>query len=59
MSCDKVKFRRMVVPGDQLVIRADLLKNRGGKMGIASASCSVDGVVVSSAELTFAVVDDL
>lgn len=59
MSCDKVKFRKMVVPGDQLIIRAELLKNRGGKMGIASASCSVDGVTVSSAELTFALVDDL
>jgi len=59
MSCDNVKFRKMVVPGDQLEIRAELVKNRGGKMGIANASCSVDGVIVSSANLTFALVDDL
>ena len=59
MSCDKVKFRKVVTPGDQLVIKAELLKNRGGKMGIASATCSVDGVVVSSGHLTFALVDDV
>lgn len=58
MSCDKVKFRKVVTPGDQLVIKAELIKNRGGKMGIATASCSVDGTVVSSADLTFALVDD-
>jgi UDP-3-O-[3-hydroxymyristoyl] N-acetylglucosamine deacetylase / 3-hydroxyacyl-[acyl-carrier-protein] dehydratase len=59
LSCDKVKFRKVVTPGDQLVIEADLLKNRGGKMGVASATCSVDGVVVSSSELTFALMDDI
>ena len=59
MSCDKVKFRKVVTPGDQLVIQAELIKNRGGKMGIATATCSVNGVVVSSADLTFALVDDV
>jgi UDP-3-O-[3-hydroxymyristoyl] N-acetylglucosamine deacetylase / 3-hydroxyacyl-[acyl-carrier-protein] dehydratase len=55
MSADRVKFRKMVVPGDQLLIEAEMIKTRGGKMGVASATCSVDGVVVSSAELTFAI----
>jgi len=59
MSCDNVKFRKVVVPGDQLIIKAELLKNRGDKLGIATASCSVDGVVVSSADLTFALVDKI
>lgn len=58
MSCDRVKFRKIVIPGDQLMIKAEMLKTRGTKMGIASATCSVEGVVVSSAELTFALVDN-
>jgi UDP-3-O-[3-hydroxymyristoyl] N-acetylglucosamine deacetylase/3-hydroxyacyl-[acyl-carrier-protein] dehydratase len=57
MSCDKVKFRRPVRPGDQLVINAKLTKNRGNKIAVAEAVCTVGGNVVSSGELMFAVVD--
>ncbi|MCG8525683.1 MAG: 3-hydroxyacyl-ACP dehydratase FabZ [Opitutales bacterium] len=57
MSCDKVKFRKVVEPGDQLVIEAKLTKVRGGKLGMASATASVDGKVVSSADLTFSLID--
>src|SRR3954465_4271618 len=32
MSCDKVKFRRAVRPGDQLVIHVKLTKSRGNKI---------------------------
>ncbi len=56
MSADKVKFRRAVRPGDQLVINAKLTKVRG-KIGVAEASCTVGGNVVSSAELMFGFVD--
>jgi UDP-3-O-[3-hydroxymyristoyl] N-acetylglucosamine deacetylase/3-hydroxyacyl-[acyl-carrier-protein] dehydratase len=52
MSADKVKFRRPVRPGDQLVITAKLLKSRG-KLATASAQCRVGDKVVSSAELMF------
>jgi UDP-3-O-[3-hydroxymyristoyl] N-acetylglucosamine deacetylase/3-hydroxyacyl-[acyl-carrier-protein] dehydratase len=58
MSADKVKFRRPVRPGDQLVITAKLLKSRGGKLASASAQCTVGEVVVSSAELMFVLVED-
>jgi UDP-3-O-[3-hydroxymyristoyl] N-acetylglucosamine deacetylase/3-hydroxyacyl-[acyl-carrier-protein] dehydratase len=58
MSCDKVKFRRAVAPGDQLEIHAKILKNRGGKIGVAEGQCSVDGKVVSSAELMFSIVEN-
>jgi len=58
MSADKVKFRRPVRPGDQLIITARLTKSRGGKLGVAEAQCTVDGQVASSAELMFALVDD-
>ena len=58
LSADKVKWRKPVRPGDQLVITAKLLKTRGGKIGIAEGRCTVDGTVVSSAELMFTLLDD-
>jgi UDP-3-0-acyl N-acetylglucosamine deacetylase/beta-hydroxyacyl-[acyl carrier protein] dehydratase FabZ len=57
MSVDKVKFRRPVRPGDQLVINCKLVKIRGNKLASAEATCTVGGNVVSSAELMFAVVE--
>lgn len=58
MSVDKVKFRRPVRPGDQLVINAKLTKTRGNKLAVAEATCTVGGNVVSSAELMFAVIEN-
>ncbi|MDR2340933.1 MAG: bifunctional UDP-3-O-[3-hydroxymyristoyl] N-acetylglucosamine deacetylase/3-hydroxyacyl-ACP dehydratase [Puniceicoccales bacterium] len=58
MSCDKVKFRRMVEPGDQVFIKIQLCKHRGDRIGIADGICFVDGKVTSSAELMFTIVDD-
>jgi UDP-3-O-[3-hydroxymyristoyl] N-acetylglucosamine deacetylase/3-hydroxyacyl-[acyl-carrier-protein] dehydratase len=58
MSADKVKFRRPVRPGDQLVIRAKLVKVRGGKIALAEVSCTVDDQVVSSAELMITIMDE-
>lgn len=57
MSCDKVKFRKAVRPGDQIVLKVKLTKNRGNKIGVAEGECSVNGQIVSSAELMFTVVD--
>jgi UDP-3-O-[3-hydroxymyristoyl] N-acetylglucosamine deacetylase/3-hydroxyacyl-[acyl-carrier-protein] dehydratase len=57
MSADKVKFRAAVAPGDQLVIHVQLIKSRGVKIGVAAGTCSVDGKVVSSAELMFTILD--
>jgi len=58
MSADKVKFRKPVRPGDQLIITAKLTKSRGGKLAIASAQCAVGDQVVSSAELMFTLVNE-
>ena len=52
MSCDKVKFRAAVTPGDQLEIHAKLVKQRAGKLAVAQCECRVNDKVVSSAELT-------
>jgi len=57
MSCDKVKWRKPVRPGDQLSISVKLTKVRGS-IACAEGECSVGGQVVSSAELMFAVVDN-
>lgn len=56
MSIDKVKFRKPVVPGDQLHIRIDVLRLRE-TTGRAQAVITVDGNVVTEALLTFIVAD--
>lgn len=53
MSVDKVKWRRKVIPGDQLRIDIKLLKILRGKIGTASATCYVGDEVASSGELKF------
>jgi 3-hydroxyacyl-[acyl-carrier-protein] dehydratase len=50
-----LKIERPVVPGDQLVITARLVKRLGKLMKI-SARATVDQVVVASAEITVALV---
>ena len=57
MSCDKVKWRKPVRPGDQLNIKVKMTKLRGS-IACAEGECTVAGQVVSSADLMFAVVDN-
>ena len=57
MSADKVKFRKPVRPGDQLILNAKLTKTRGDKLAAAEVTCTVDGQVVSSADLMFAIIN--
>ncbi|HEV8544204.1 MAG TPA: bifunctional UDP-3-O-[3-hydroxymyristoyl] N-acetylglucosamine deacetylase/3-hydroxyacyl-ACP dehydratase [Verrucomicrobiae bacterium] len=52
MSAESVKWRNPVRPGDTLVIDVELTKARG-KIGKAKGVCSVNGTVVSEAEVTF------
>jgi len=50
MSLDKVRFRRPVVPGDQLIL--DLSVLRGGKKFFRmTGKATVDGVLVAEGEL--------
>ena len=51
-SIDAVKFRRSVVPGDQLITNVDLLWYRN-EIGKVKCVGSVDGETVASMELTF------
>ena len=56
MSADSVKWRRPVFPGDTLFIETEILKMRGS-IGQTRCRCLVNGVVVSEAELKFALMD--
>jgi 3-hydroxyacyl-[acyl-carrier-protein] dehydratase len=53
---DGARFRRQVVPGDQLTFEVEVLKLRG-KIGKSKAKASVDGQIVAEAELMFAIGD--
>ena len=52
---DKMKFKKIVVPGDVLKLEVKIIK-RKGPVGVGEAVATVDGKVVAKGELTFAVV---
>lgn len=54
---DNVRFRRMVVPGDRLDLRAELIRFRN-PIGKSAVRASVDGEVVLEGELMFSLVDN-
>ena len=56
MSLDNVKFRRPVVPGDQLRCELEMLQNRGRTCRMKGVAY-VDGQVVAEAEMMARVVD--
>ena len=56
MSVDKCKFRKQVVPGDQIRIEVEKLKVKS-RIIQAKGRWIVDGAVVSEAELMFAIHD--
>ncbi len=54
---DEVRFRRPVVPGDQLRISCELLSLKRRRFGKVRAQASVDGELVCSGTLMFSLVD--
>lgn len=56
MTIDEVKFRKPVVPGDQLVLRIELLRMRSTS-GKAKATATVNGTLVTEAVLAFMIAD--
>ncbi|GDX76357.1 hypothetical protein LBMAG41_14330 [Cyanobium sp.] len=54
---DGVRFRRPVVPGDQLRITCELLSLKRKRFGKVKAVATVDGELVCSGELMFSLVD--
>ncbi len=53
MSVDAVKFRKVVEPGDQVVMEVEITKARS-RVAQAKGVCKVDGEVVCEAEMGFA-----
>ena len=51
---DKVKFKKQVVPGDQLIMTAKFVKRRG-TIAVVEAKAEVDGKLAASGTLTFAI----
>lgn len=56
MSIDKAKFRAPVTPGDQLIYKISVIKNKGAVWQL-DAKAYVDGKVVAQAELKAMIVD--
>jgi UDP-3-O-[3-hydroxymyristoyl] N-acetylglucosamine deacetylase/3-hydroxyacyl-[acyl-carrier-protein] dehydratase len=56
MSLDNVKFRKPVVPGDQLRMEVDILQARGRTVRLKGTAL-VEGKVVAEAEMMAMVVD--
>ena len=52
---DKMKFKKIVVPGDKLKLEVKIIK-RKGPIGIGEAIATVDGKIAAKGELTFAIV---
>ena len=52
---DKMRLKKMVVPGDRLKLEVKIIK-RKGPIGIGEAIATVDGKIAAKGELTFALV---
>ena len=50
MGLDQVKFRKMVVPGDQLIMELEVLKQRAKIMKLSGVA-KVDDTIVAEAQL--------
>lgn len=57
MAADQVKFRKPVSPGDQLVIEAEVLKDKV-RIGKAKALARVNGGIVAEAVMMFSFTDE-
>jgi 3-hydroxyacyl-[acyl-carrier-protein] dehydratase len=54
---EEMKFRRKVVPGDQLITEVQLLRV-SGRAGKVRVTCRVDGEVAAEGQFTFMLVPD-
>ncbi|MFI5250837.1 MAG: bifunctional UDP-3-O-[3-hydroxymyristoyl] N-acetylglucosamine deacetylase/3-hydroxyacyl-ACP dehydratase [Bacteroidota bacterium] len=55
-SINNAKFRRQVIPGDQLIVEITVI-NRRPKIALLSGKAYVDGEIAAEAELSAAIVD--
>ena len=50
----QAKFKQKVIPGDVLTLELEIIKEKG-PIGIGRGTAKIDGRLVASAELTFAI----
>jgi len=56
MAADNIKFRKTVIPGDQLLLEVDAARIKP-KTGLVHARALVEGKVVAEADLKFVLAD--
>lgn len=56
VGVDKVKFKKQVVPGDQLELYAEVLRHKG-KLWVFKTEARVNGVLTTSAEIKCAAIE--
>ncbi|MCK5902560.1 MAG: 3-hydroxyacyl-ACP dehydratase FabZ, partial [Cocleimonas sp.] len=56
VGIDKVKFTKQVVPGDQLILKAEILRHKG-KLWVFKTEAYVDGTLAAKAEIKCAAVE--
>lgn len=56
VGIDKVRFRRQVVPGDQLIMTVELLSIKQRRFGKMQGRAEVDGQMAAEGELMFSLV---
>ncbi len=56
IAINKARFRKTVVPGDQLVLEIEALKFKS-KLGMVKGTAKVSGIEVCDAEIMFTLVD--
>ncbi|PIQ08671.1 MAG: UDP-3-O-[3-hydroxymyristoyl] N-acetylglucosamine deacetylase [Ignavibacteriales bacterium CG18_big_fil_WC_8_21_14_2_50_31_20] len=57
MKIDNAKFRKPVVPGDQLILEAEMVGKTGGKYVSMKTKAFVEGQLVCEADMMAAIVD--
>ncbi len=57
LRMDDVKFRKAVVPGDQLILTSEVLKQRS-RTAICKCTAAVNDTIVTEAKISFMLVED-
>jgi len=55
---DKVRIRKAVIPGDQILLTAEVISIRGNQMGKIRAKATVNGKLVTEGEFMFALMPE-
>jgi 3-hydroxyacyl-[acyl-carrier-protein] dehydratase len=56
LGIDRAKFRRAVVPGDQIVVEAQMLQLRRNACRVRAVA-KIEGIVAAEAEMMFGLMD--